>query len=257
MLLGLLPLISIEHQEKALSDLLRLLSCIPKNVVTVAHSTAWQNTLFNLVAPHVISVENDESRDRIVNLLSWQTNEHERSIGLHTHSWQESKENRGDICYEYQRWFPLRGWGMTLLPTDPGKWSDEAQTKYGSALCEVAPVLPSGWEVHEAWAPQEWETSILSSFRSTRWSEGVLSGRTVRRRKWMRMIRLREQTPNQFQASTPTLTTKIDETKNPSRNDDVLVCGLARKLLVKVLACCMSLPQAVSPAGTDIELIMV
>lgn len=247
-LLKLLPLVPIAMQSTALSDLLRLLSCKPKNVVTVAQSTAWQSALFNLVAPHVVAVEN-ESRDRIVNLLSLQTNEKESALGLASQSWQEAQENRGDACYEYQRWLPIRGWSMSLLPTDPGKWSDENQTKFGSALSEVAPVLPSGWEVEEAWLPQEWETSILSSFRSTQWSLGVLTGRTVRRRKWARSIRLRE-SPN----IQPTVLTAIEESVSST---DAPICGLARRLLVKVLACCMSLPEAVSPLGTDVELIMV
>jgi hypothetical protein len=175
---------------------------------------------------------------------------------MHSRSWKESHESRGDACYEYQRWFPVRGWGTTLLPTDPGKWSDANQSKFGSALSEVAPVLPSGWEVHEAWTPLDWETSILSSFRSSQWSAGVLSGRTVRRRKWVRSIRLREASHVKSTSSASSLSS-LSSLSSGSLSEDVPICGLARRLMVKVLACCMSLPDPVSPEGTDVELIMV
>lgn len=97
--------------------------------------------------------------------------------------------------YEFQRW--KGSWGSTdhFLPTDPGRWSTLDGKRFGQEIDDVAPPVPLGWKIQQAWYtgptstdPDGWEYSNL--FKSNYWhAGGDNTVNVVRRRVWQRTIR--------------------------------------------------------------------
>ena len=106
----------------------------------------------------------------------------------------EASHIQEHAIYEYQRW--NGGWGSTdhFLPMDPGRWSTLDGKKYGLEIDDIAPPVPPGWRIKQAWFtgptstdPDGWEYS--NHFKSNYWhAGGDNTVNVVRRRVWQRAI---------------------------------------------------------------------
>uniref|UniRef100_A0A7S1R3M1 Peroxin/Ferlin domain-containing protein n=1 Tax=Neobodo designis TaxID=312471 RepID=A0A7S1R3M1_NEODS len=103
-------------------------------------------------------------------------------------------ERRGFTVYENQRWYPLRGWSSSLLPTDRDPYSDRSGKQ---PLKKDGFPLPPGYH----WITQ-WEAEINETDTDGEgWSYAVdfpasyhakkTATSMVRRRKWQRVAERR------------------------------------------------------------------
>ncbi|GMH92098.1 hypothetical protein TL16_g12248 [Triparma laevis f. inornata] len=104
--------------------------------------------------------------------------------------------------YEYQRWGVVHGWsnelvrnGGSLLPTDPGRWSNWDKSVWSSEFKEVQNELPEGWAVKKGFdweingrpgSSDGWEYAF--GFRFPGWFEKPYFLMRARRRIWRRII---------------------------------------------------------------------
>ncbi|GMH84289.1 hypothetical protein TrST_g708 [Triparma strigata] len=110
------------------------------------------------------------------------------------HGTQEEK------VYEYQRWGVVHGWsnelvrnGGSLLPTDPGRWSNWDKSVFCFEFEEVQMPLPPGWSVKKDWevngrpgSADGWEYAF--GFRFPGWFDKCYCLMRARRRIWRRII---------------------------------------------------------------------
>ncbi len=224
MLLRLLPGLPSDIQTRCCADLVRLLSLRPDNSALVGRAAGWEAALFAVVSPHCFGVASpwggqpsDETRTVRLATLYPAPAGGAGGAGSGGRSGVRSGgtalelaaafggavgaalEFRADTVLEYQRWLPVRGWGTVLLPTDPGKWSDESGASFGATREEVEPSLPSGWEVCAGWCADlsdgAWQHSPFGSFRGSGWAHNATGARTVRRRAWRRTLQLSKAAP--------------------------------------------------------------
>ena len=85
------------------------------------------------------------------------------------------------LVYEYQRWQAVIGWGHSLLPGDPGRWSSANGTRFEKEFDNIVPDIPTGWVVMKAWStvstttdPEGWQYS--DSFMSVDWHPNEIKG---------------------------------------------------------------------------------
>jgi len=102
------------------------------------------------------------------------------------------------LVYEYQRWNPVQQWGSTpspghFLPSDPGKWSNDDQSKYGSTIDSVLTKMNVKFEVVKPWVAignahdvDGW--TYATNFNYLDWWPEAKKGLFVRRRQWRREI---------------------------------------------------------------------
>lgn len=68
--------------------------------------------------------------------------------------------------YENQRWYPIRGWSTSLLPTDRSGFSDKAGKQ--TFDCSKFP-MPPGY----AWIDQEWTRDVTENTDAEGWRYAV------------------------------------------------------------------------------------
>jgi hypothetical protein len=111
---------------------------------------------------------------------------------------EEAVSIQEHTVYEYQRWQPIVYWGASrpghLLPSDPGKWSNDTGLRFGDAINEVAPPIPASFVITKNWYVLATEHdqdgwTYGPDFRSgQQWYDKQLSGQFVRRRQWVREL---------------------------------------------------------------------
>lgn len=77
------------------------------------------------------------------------------SLGVQVLTMEEYENQLHETIYEYERWTPTGGWGSDypghLLPTDPGRWSNEDGSKFGMDMADVENVLSEGMVSVDHW----------------------------------------------------------------------------------------------------------